>query len=108
MDDVMIPADFVEQINRCMADGERGGLLLLSEDGGIVFRIRVAERQYLGFDYHPDNYPCVSGGIFEMGEDEFARSIQRRYGGWKVVRNNLGVPVDEYGGVCLLEDSVNN
>lgn len=100
----MIPENVIKQINRSMADGERGALLLLSGDGAVAFRTQVGEGQYLGFDYRPDNYPSISGGIFTQSPAEFARSIQEHYGAWKVVKNNFDVPVDEFGGVELLEE----
>lgn len=93
----MIPQDVISQINRAMHDGERGAMLLVSEAGGIVFRTKVDDNLFFGFDYNPMNYPSVSGGFLDYSDTEMVKSIQSFYSGWKCVKNNFDVPVDFYG-----------
>lgn len=96
--------DLIRAVNRKMADGERGALLLLSEGGGLVFRTQVKPGLYLGFDFIPENYPRISGGFLEVSKDEMKEGIQRHYAGWEVVKNNFDVPVDDDGTVAEAED----
>lgn len=100
------PQELYARINRVMADGERGALLLTSEEGGVVFRTQLSPGVYLGFDYKPESYPRITGGILEMSEEDLRAGIQRHYASWQILKNNFGVPMDEYGDVAEMADSV--
>lgn len=98
----------LQAIDKVMASGERGALLLTNEDGGIVFRTEIDSGVFLGFDYRPENYPRISGGISQVVRyDELAKAIQRYYAGWQVIKNNFDVPTID-GLVAPLEEESNS
>ena len=67
---------------------ERGGTLLVDEEGNMVAWLPVGDK-FLEITYNEDNYPALNVGPAGGTADEIVAHINKNLGGWYVRKCNL-------------------
>lgn len=72
-----------------ICETERGNTLLTSEDGNMVAWIDLGDNKRLQITFEPDNYPALSVGALSLTDEELAKHIRTKCGGWYARKLNV-------------------
>lgn len=82
---------------------ERGGTLLVTEDGSMVAWLPVGDK-FLEVTYNPDNYPALNVVPTDLTEAQIVKHINDNLVGWYVRKCNLeGVRVGKADDVIVAD-----